>query len=69
MTLDLKAILIGFLSAFDLLGKLSSPHAESAYIRDDAEAMKADWQAVGDDIRSAITEYQENPVTTRRTSA
>ena len=32
---------------------------ETSFFTDDAKALEADWQAVGDDLRSAMTEFKE----------
>jgi hypothetical protein len=32
---------------------------QATFFRDDAKALEADWCAVGDDLRSAIAEFQE----------
>lgn len=32
--------------------------SEPVFIRDDAEAIRSDWQAVGDDLRSALIEEE-----------
>jgi hypothetical protein len=50
-----KAFFNGFISAFDISGQalISSSDLESG-LRKDREAIKGDWQRVGDDMRRAM---------------
>ena len=62
-----KAFLRGMLSIFDfsfdssgaaLFDSTGFPPKPEVRILSDEEAMAADWQAVGDDIRAAIGQYE-----------
>jgi hypothetical protein len=51
----LWAFLKGYVSAFDLSGQslISLPDLDSGF-QQDGEALRGDWQRVGDDIRRAM---------------
>jgi hypothetical protein len=51
----LRAFLKGFTSAFDITGQsfISIPDLDSGFQRD-SEALRGDWQRVGDDMRRAM---------------
>jgi hypothetical protein len=50
-----RAFLKGFISAFDISGQtlISIPDLESGFQKD-REALRGDWQRVGDDMRRAM---------------
>jgi hypothetical protein len=50
-----QVFLNGFMSAFDISGQalISIPDLESGFQKD-REAIRGDWQRVGDDIRHAM---------------
>jgi hypothetical protein len=50
-----RAFLDGFISAFDIRGQtfISIPDLDSGFQKD-REAIKGDWQRVGDDMRRAM---------------
>lgn len=51
----LKSFLLGFASLFDVLGALAaSPRPRVTPAQADLEAMRSDWEAVGNDLRFAI---------------
>ncbi len=50
------SFLEGFARIFDLGGTLNQYSTSSSAQEADARAMRADWAAVGDDIRSAMVE-------------
>lgn len=47
----------GLVSAFDMTGTFLTPLPSQTGFRRDAEALRADWSAVGDDLRAAMAEY------------
>jgi hypothetical protein len=51
----LRAFLKGFASAFDISGQslISIPDLDSGF-QQDREAIRGDWQRVGDDMRRAM---------------
>jgi hypothetical protein len=51
----LRAFLKGFASAFDITGQsfISIPDLNSGF-QNDCEALRGDWQRVGDDMRRAM---------------
>ena len=54
---EMSPFLEGLASAFDLTGTfLESPPRRTGF-RQDADALAADWRAVGDDLRAAMAEY------------
>lgn len=54
---DTPPFLEGLASAFDLTGTFLAPAPRPTGFRRDAEALEADWRAVGDDLRAAMAEY------------
>jgi hypothetical protein len=50
-----RAFLDGFMSAFDMSGQtfISIPDLDAGF-QEDREAIKGDWQRVGDDMRRAM---------------
>ena len=50
-----RAFLDGFMSAFDISGQalISTPDLNAGF-QQDREAIKGDWQRVGDDMRRAM---------------
>lgn len=54
---DIPPFLEGLASAFDLTGTFLTPPPRQTGFRRDAEALAADWRAVGDDLRAAMAEY------------
>ena len=55
--LPMPPFLEGMASAFDLTGTFLTPTSQETGFRGDAEALEADWRAVGDDLRAAMAEY------------
>jgi hypothetical protein len=49
----LRAFLRGFASAFDITGGVEVPDLTTGWQRD-GEAIRGDWQRVGDDMRRAM---------------
>jgi hypothetical protein len=49
----LRAFLKGFMSAFDITGGVETPDLATGWKRD-GEAIRGDWQRVGDDMRRAM---------------
>lgn len=54
---DMSPFLEGLASAFDLTGTFLTPPPRQTGFRRDAEALAANWRAVGDDLRAAMAEY------------
>lgn len=54
---DLSPFSEGLVSAFDMTGTFLTPLPRQTGFRRDAEALRADWRAVGDDLRAAMAEY------------
>lgn len=54
---EMSPFLEGLTSAFDLTGTFLTPPLRQTGFRRDAEALAADWRAVGDDLRAAMAEY------------
>jgi hypothetical protein len=52
---SLQTFLNGFMSAFDMSGQslISIPDLDSGFQKD-CEALRGDWQRVGDDMRRAM---------------
>jgi hypothetical protein len=50
-----RAFLDGFMSAFDLSGQtfISIPDLDAGF-QEDREAIRGDWQRIGDDMRRAM---------------
>jgi hypothetical protein len=48
-----RAFLDGFMSAFDITGGVKTPDPTTGWERD-GEAIRGDWQRVGDDMRRAM---------------
>jgi hypothetical protein len=49
----ISAFLKGFASAFDITGGVETPDPNDGF-RKDTEAIRGDWQRVGDDMRRAM---------------
>lgn len=49
----------GIASLIDFTGELDRDIIEQIHNRSDADAMRADWEAVGDCMRWAIAEYDK----------
>lgn len=54
---DMSPFSEGLGSAFDMTGTFLTPLPRQTGFRRDAEALRADWSAVGDDLRAAMAEY------------
>lgn len=50
----------GFARLVDFQGKLSQYNYSVSETQADYRALSSDWQSVGDDIRAAISKFQEN---------
>ena len=60
--LPARPFLEGMATAFDLTGGVVEPFPPGLRHRTDAEALAADWRAVGDDLRAAMAEYATGTV-------
>ena len=54
-----NSILRAFASLMDFTGSESREFTEKILARSDAEAMRADWEAVGADLWLALGQYEE----------
>lgn len=54
-----NSFLRGFASLMDFTGSESREFTERLLARSDADAMRADWEAVGNDLWRAIVEYEK----------
>ena len=54
-----RSWLSGFASLLDFTGSESREFTDEILARSDAEAMRADWEAVGIDLWSAILQYEQ----------
>jgi hypothetical protein len=54
----IRAVLDGFMSAFDITGGVKTPDLTTGWERDGA-AIRGDWQRVGDDMRRAMNIHKQ----------
>ena len=55
----MKAFWKGFCSVFDIFGTLHET-SELSYIKDDAEALRNDWEVIGQDMYDVFGQVRQN---------